>query len=131
MALKLKPITLKNGIRIEEPYFKVTLVSYNDELKELSYAGACYYSEETKNNNCKPIEELRTSGNYAFEDKNADLFAEIYRHLKEKAEEVKDMTVEDIMKHNDNEFCRVAGSMEAPKGILDPYFVLLKDAEDC
>ena len=39
MALKLKKITLKNGIEIEEPYFKVTLVSYNDEYKEISGEG--------------------------------------------------------------------------------------------
>ena len=83
MALKLKKITLKNGIEINEPYFKVTLVSYNDEYKEISYAGAVYYSKDTRDRECAPIEELRVSGNYEFHDKMGNYYEEIYRHLKE------------------------------------------------
>ena len=89
MALKLKKITLKNGIEINEPYFKITLVSYNDELKEISYAGAVYYSKETRDRECTPINELRVSGNYHFEDKMANLYEEAYRHLKSEAEKAK------------------------------------------
>lgn len=131
MALKLKKITLKNGIEIKEPYFKVTLVSYNDELKEISYAGAIYYSQKTKENNCTPIDELRVSGNYHFEDKMANYYEEIYNHIKEKGNNVKGKKKEDIIRHNDNQYIEAAKTMAPPQDIIDLNDLLFVDAEDC
>lgn len=131
MALKLKKITLKNGIEIEEPYFKVTLVSYNDECKEISYAGAIYFSQETRERECSPIEELRMSGNYHFEDKMANYYEEIYRHIKEKGNNVKGKTKEEIMKHNDDRYIEAAKTMAPPQDIIDLNDLLFVDAEDC
>jgi hypothetical protein len=131
MALKLKKITLKNGIEINEPYFKITLVSYNDEFKEISYAGAVYYSKETRERECTPINELRVSGNYHFEDKMANLYEEAYRHLKSEAEKIKGMTREEIAKLNEEKFNRAALSMGPVEGIIDGNNLLFVDAEDC
>lgn len=131
MALKLKKITLKNGIEINEPYFKVTLVSYNDELKEISYAGAIYYSKDTRDNNCAPIEELRVSGNYHFYDKFANYYDEIYRHIKEEAEKVKGMTKEEIFAHNEDIYIQASKTMAPPKDIIEVNNLLFVDAEDC
>lgn len=131
MALKLKKITMKNGIEINEPYFKITLVSYNDELKEISYAGAIYYSQETRERECTPIEELRVSGNYPFEDKMANLYEEAYRHIKEEANRVRYMTKEDIMRHNDERFFAASQQMGPVDGIIDINNLLFVDAEDC
>ena len=131
MALKLQKITLKNGIEINEPYFKVTLVSYNDELKEISYAGAIYYSKDTRDNNCAPIEELRVSGNYHFEDKFANYYEEIYRHIKEEAEKVRGLTKEDVFKHNEEIYIKTARSMAPPTDIIEVNNLLFVDSEDC
>lgn len=131
MALKLKKITLKNGIEIEEPYFKITLVSYNDEYKEISYAGAVYYSQEARENECVPIEELRTSGNYHFEDKMANYYEEIYRHLKEEAKKISHMTKEDVFRHNEEKYLEAAKTMDAPQDIIEVFNLLFVDAEDC
>lgn len=131
MALKLKKITLKNGIEINEPYFKVTLVSYNDEFKEISYAGAVYYSKDTRNRECAPIEELRVSGNYPFEDKMANYYEEIYRHLKEEAKKIRHMDKSDVMRHNEEKYLDAAKTMSPPEDIIDVNNLLFVDAEDC
>lgn len=131
MALKLKKITMKNGIEINEPYFKITLVSYNDELKEISYAGAVYYSKETRERGCTPIEELRISANYSFEDKMANLYEEAYSHLKRESKKIKHMSKEDIFKHNDEKFLEASKTMTLPQDIIDVNHLLFVDAEDC
>lgn len=131
MALKLKKITMKNGIEINEPYFKITLVSYNDELKEISYAGAVYYSRETRENGCAPIEELRISANYAFEDKMANLYEEAYNHLKRESKKIEHMTKEEIFRHNEEKFLESAKTMAPPQDIIDVNHLLFVDAEDC
>lgn len=122
---------MKNGIEIEEPYFKITLVSYNDELKEISYAGAVYYSKDTRDNGCDPIEELRVSGNYAFSDKMGNLYEEAYRHLKEESGKIKGMTKEEIFLHNEERFIEAAKTMGPAKDIIDVNNLLFVDAEDC
>lgn len=131
MALKLKKITMKNGIEINEPYFKITLISYNDELKEISYAGAIYFSKETRDNEYSPIEELRISGNYHFEDKMANLYEEAYNHLKKEAEKIRYMTKEEIFSHNEEQFIEAAKTMMPAKNIIDVNNLLFVDAEDC
>jgi hypothetical protein len=131
MALKLKKITLKNGIEINEPYFKITLVSYNDEYKEISYAGAVYYSRETREKNLVPIEELRVSGNYPFYDKMANYYEEIYRHIKEEAKKVRHMTKEQIFQHNEEKYIEASKTMAPPEDIIDVNNLLFVDAEDC
>lgn len=131
MALKLKKITLKNGIEIEEPYFKITLISYNDELKEVSYAGAVYYSKDTRDRECAPINELRVSGNYKFEDKMANLYEEVYNHIKEEAKNLNGMTKEDVYRHNDEVYIAANKVMGPPAGLIDVNNLLFVDAEDC
>lgn len=131
MALKLNKITLKNGIEINEPYFKITLVSYNDELKEISYAGAVYLSEEARRNGFAPIEELRVSGNYSFEDKAANYFEEAYNHLKKESKKIKHMTKEDVFRHNEDRYIESAKTMAPPKDIIDVNNLLFIDSKDC
>lgn len=131
MAFKLKKITMKNGIEINEPYFKITLVSYNDELKEISYAGAVYYSKEARERECTPIEELRVSGNYPYDNKMGNLFEEAYLHLRRESERVRHMTKEQIFAHNEEKFIAAAQTMGPAEDIIDVNNLLFVDAEDC
>lgn len=132
MALKLKPIKTNYGLEFFDLYFKITLISYNDENKELSFCGACYLNEEAARGGVlDPIEGMRISGNFAYEDKEGNWYEAVYNYIKEKAADLKGKTLEEVLKANEAEYLKVAGTFEAPQNILDPNFLNFVDAEDC
>lgn len=132
MALKLKPIIMDYGVEFEDLYFKVTLVSYNDELKELSFAGACYLNKAvSKDGITKPIEGLRISGNFPYPNKNGNWYEAVYNYIKENAAAMKGKTVAQVNAENEEEYLKVLGSFAPPQNIQDPTYLNFVDAEDC
>ena len=105
MALKLQPLRMDYGIEFNDLYFKITLVSYNDELKELSFAGACYVNKEaSKDGKTKPIEGLRISGNFPYDKKDGNWFEDVYKYIKDKASSMKGKKTEQIKAENNEEY---------------------------
>lgn len=132
MALKLQPLRMDYGIEFNDLYFKVTLVSYNDELKELSFAGACYVNKEaSKDGKTKPIEGLRISGNFPYDNKEGNWFEDVYNYIKGKAASMKGKTTEQIQAENDEEYVKAMKVYGVPENIQDPTYLNFVDAEDC
>lgn len=131
MALKLKPIKTNYGVEFSDLYFKLTLVSYNVEWSELSFAGACYISKEAADSGLQPVEGLRISGNFKYGDKMANLYEVAYNHIKEIAASMKGKTREQIQKENDEEYYKVFNTPNVPQNIQDPNYLNFVDAEDC
>lgn len=132
MALKLKTIKTNYGVEYNDLYFKITLVSYNDEDKELSFAGACYISKEaSKDDSIKPIEGLRISGNFPYANKDGNWYEAVYNYIKEQAKSMEGKTIADVLRENEEEYLKVAGTFDAPKNIKDPNYINFINAEDC
>lgn len=132
MALKLKTIKTDYGVEYNDVYFKITLVSYNDEDKELSFAGACYINEEaSRSGSIKPIAGLRISGNFPYSDKTGNWYEAVYNYIKEQSQLMKGKTIEDVLKENEEEYLKVLGTFDAPQNIKDPNYMNFVDAEDC
>jgi hypothetical protein len=131
MALKLKPIKTNYGVEFSDLYFKLTLVSYNVEWSELSFAGACYISKEAADSGLQPVEGLRISGNFKHDNKMANLYEVAYNHIKEIAASMKGKTREQIQKENDEEYYKVFNTPNVPQNIQDPNYLNFVDAEDC
>lgn len=131
MALKLKEVSTDYGVNYKDLYFRINLVSYNVEWKELSFNGACYISKEAAENGLQPIEGMRMSGNFSYDDKMANLYEVAYNYIKDTAESMRGKTKEDIQEENNQEYFKVYNTPNIPQNIQDPNYLNFLDAEDC
>lgn len=131
MALKLKEINTNYGVKYEDLYFRINLVSYNVEWKELSFGGACYISKEAADKGLQPIEGMRISGNFKYDDKMANLYEAAYNYIKETAANMAGKTRAEIEEENNKEYYKVFNTPNPPQNIQDPNYLNFVDAEDC
>lgn len=119
------------GVEFSDLYFKLNSLSYNDETKELYFAGAFYISKETREQGLRPIENGVLCEILTLEDKTVNLYEYVYNYIKQKAVEVGAMTDEEIAERN--KVIQAAGMVhDGPiTGLINPDFRLFLDAEDC
>ena len=131
MALKVKALAMPYGVEFNNVYFKINRVSYNDENRELYFAGAFYLNEETRQQGLRPIENGVLCEVITIEDKTVNLYEYIYNYIKQKAIEVGEMTDEEIAEHN--KAVQAAGmAYNGPiTDLININYKIFIDAEDC
>ena len=131
MALLVKSITMPYGVEFDNVYFKINRVSYNDENKELYFAGAFYLNQQAREDGLQPIENGILCEVITIEDKTVNMYEYIYNYIKTKAIEINEMTEEEIAEHN-RQLQLAAGNYGGQiSGLVNPNYKLFIDAEDC
>lgn len=127
MALKLKNIVLNCGIEIKDPYFHLRFVSYDNINKRIGYNGEFYVGEGAyQSGDVTSIDGTYLDDWFDSDKKDANLFEEAYTHIKEKAIQYKDLTLEEIYAHNEKMMA------EGDEGeMINPLYYYFRDAEDC
>ena len=131
MALKVKKITMPYGVEFSDVYFKINRISYNDETRELYFAGAFYLNEEARQDGLQPIENGILCEVITIEDKTINLYEYLYNYIKIKAGEIEMLSEEEVMEHNKK--VQEASAMNGGPitGLMNPNYRLFLDAEDC
>jgi len=131
MALIVKKLAMPYGVEFTDLYFKINRLSYNDENKELYFAGAFYLNKQAREDGLRPVENGVLCEILTLEDKTVNLYEYVYNYIKEKAKEVSEMTDEEIAERN--KVIQAAGmTHNGPiTDLVNPNYKLFLDAEDC
>lgn len=129
MALKLKTLDLNYGIRLTDVYFRIRIVSYDCINGTINYNGEFYINEKMRElGHTYAISGMYLAGSIKSDMKDKNLFELSYNHIKEKAEELRGKTIEEIEQYNDTVF---AQNKDAEGNIINPLYFYFIDAEDC
>lgn len=131
MALLVKSITMPYGVEFNDVYFKINRISYNDETKELYFAGAFYLNRATREQGLQPIENGVLCEVINLEDKTVNIYEYVYNYIKEQAEAISQKTDEEIALHNKQIQDASAENGGPITGLFNPNYKLFKDAIDC
>lgn len=131
MALIVKKLTMPYGVEFSDVYFKINRLSYNDENKELYFAGAFYLNEATRHQGLQPIENGILCEIITLDDKTVNLYEYVYNFIKAKALEVGELSDEEIAAHN-REIEKAGVVYNGPvTNLINPNYKMFIDAEDC
>ena len=102
MGYIVKKVRMTYGFEFENVYFKINRISYNDDNRELYFAGEFYLSKQHQQDGFPPLENSILCEVLILNDKTVNIYEYVYNYIKEKAEEVVQYTDEYIESYNND-----------------------------